>query len=387
MYGLTVRFLPQEIIRKKRDGGALSREEIAFLIEGLTDGSVTEGQVAAFAMATFFRGMEMPERVALTVAMRDSGDVLELAGRQRPGARQAFDRWRRRQRLADAGADRRRLRRRGADDLRPRPRPHRRDARQARFDSRLPHAAGRSAASEGDRRGRLRHHRPDRRSRARRQAALRHPRRHRDGRVSAAHHRLDPVEEARGRPSGPGARREDRLGRLHGRDGRGARAREESRRGGERRGPEDERAHHRHERAAGVGRRQCGRGAERRRLSRRRASRSAARRGRDLARRRDADARRDRRGRSRRRGDGARGADERQGGRDVSEDGQRARRAVGLRRRADETSAEGEGGEAGYAWMPRASSPPSTRARSALPWCRSAAAAPAPRTRSTIPSG
>jgi len=71
-----MKFLPQEIIRKKRDGGALSREEISFLIGGLTDGSVTEGQVAAFAMATFFRGMGMDERVSLTLAMRDSGDVL-----------------------------------------------------------------------------------------------------------------------------------------------------------------------------------------------------------------------------------------------------------------------------------------------------------------------
>ncbi len=71
-----MRFLPQEIVRKKRDGGALSKDEIAFLIEGLTDGSVSEGQVAAFAMAVFFRGMSMDERVALTLAMRDSGDVL-----------------------------------------------------------------------------------------------------------------------------------------------------------------------------------------------------------------------------------------------------------------------------------------------------------------------
>jgi thymidine phosphorylase len=69
--------LPQEIIRKKRDGGHLSREEITFLIEGLTSGRVTEGQVAAFAMAVFFRGMDMDERVGLTLAMRDSGDVLD----------------------------------------------------------------------------------------------------------------------------------------------------------------------------------------------------------------------------------------------------------------------------------------------------------------------
>ena len=68
--------LPQEIIRRKRDGGRVSDEEIALLVAGLTDGSVSEGQVAAFAMAVFFRGMELSERVALTRAMRDSGTVL-----------------------------------------------------------------------------------------------------------------------------------------------------------------------------------------------------------------------------------------------------------------------------------------------------------------------
>src|ERR1044072_1303856 len=71
-----MRYLPQEIIRKQRDGDALTRDEIAFLIEGLTKGVVTEWQVAAFSMAVFFRGMEMDERVGLTLAMRDSGDVL-----------------------------------------------------------------------------------------------------------------------------------------------------------------------------------------------------------------------------------------------------------------------------------------------------------------------
>jgi thymidine phosphorylase len=70
-------FLPQEIIRRKRDGGTLSAAEIGFMVQGLTDGSVTEGQVAAFAMAVFFKGMAMEERVALTMAMRDSGRVLD----------------------------------------------------------------------------------------------------------------------------------------------------------------------------------------------------------------------------------------------------------------------------------------------------------------------
>ncbi|WP_119304240.1 thymidine phosphorylase [Dongia deserti] len=69
--------LPQEIIRKKRNGDVLSEAEIAHFVIGITDGSITEGQVAAFAMAVFFRGMEMPERIALTRAMMQSGDVLD----------------------------------------------------------------------------------------------------------------------------------------------------------------------------------------------------------------------------------------------------------------------------------------------------------------------
>jgi thymidine phosphorylase len=69
--------LPQEIIRRKRDGLPLAADEIAFMVEGLTSGAVSEGQVAAFAMATFFKGMTREEAVALTVAMRDSGTVLD----------------------------------------------------------------------------------------------------------------------------------------------------------------------------------------------------------------------------------------------------------------------------------------------------------------------
>jgi thymidine phosphorylase len=68
--------LPQEVIRRKRDGLALTAEEIGFFIRGLTDGSIGDAQVAAFAMAVFLRGMSRAETVALTVAMRDSGHVL-----------------------------------------------------------------------------------------------------------------------------------------------------------------------------------------------------------------------------------------------------------------------------------------------------------------------
>ncbi len=64
--------LPQEIIRRKRDGGTLSGAEIKSFIEGISSNAISEGQ----AMAVFFRGMIRQEVVALTLAMRDSGAVL-----------------------------------------------------------------------------------------------------------------------------------------------------------------------------------------------------------------------------------------------------------------------------------------------------------------------
>ncbi|KVH46991.1 thymidine phosphorylase [Burkholderia diffusa] len=70
-------FLPQEFIRRKRDRQPLDRDEIAAFVRGVTDGSVTEGQVAAFAMAVYFNDLSTDERVALTLAQRDSGDVLD----------------------------------------------------------------------------------------------------------------------------------------------------------------------------------------------------------------------------------------------------------------------------------------------------------------------
>jgi thymidine phosphorylase len=78
--------IPQEIIRRKRDGLELSREEITGFIQGLTDNGITEGQAAALAMAIFFRGMTRDETVALTLAMRDSGDVMRWPDLGRPVA-------------------------------------------------------------------------------------------------------------------------------------------------------------------------------------------------------------------------------------------------------------------------------------------------------------
>ncbi|PZP51545.1 MAG: thymidine phosphorylase [Agrobacterium fabrum] len=78
--------IPQEIIRRKRDGLPLAPQEIAAFIETLSKDGISEGQAAAFAMAVFFRGMNRNEMVALTLAMRDSGDVLSWSDIGRPVA-------------------------------------------------------------------------------------------------------------------------------------------------------------------------------------------------------------------------------------------------------------------------------------------------------------
>ncbi|HEY2320506.1 MAG TPA: thymidine phosphorylase [Solirubrobacteraceae bacterium] len=72
--------LVAELIRRKRDGGELSAEEIGELVAGIADGSVTDAQVGALAMAIVWRGMTVGERVALTGAMTRSGDVLSWEG-------------------------------------------------------------------------------------------------------------------------------------------------------------------------------------------------------------------------------------------------------------------------------------------------------------------
>ncbi len=77
--------LPQEIIRRKREGEVLSAEEIASFIAGVTDDSISEGQIGAFAMAVYFQGMNIDERIALTCAMRDSGEVMDWSAEQLSG--------------------------------------------------------------------------------------------------------------------------------------------------------------------------------------------------------------------------------------------------------------------------------------------------------------
>jgi thymidine phosphorylase len=67
---------PQECIRRKRDGRELAADEIAFLVEGITGGSLSDAQVGALAMAIFFQGLSPAECERLTTAMADSGTRL-----------------------------------------------------------------------------------------------------------------------------------------------------------------------------------------------------------------------------------------------------------------------------------------------------------------------
>jgi thymidine phosphorylase len=69
-----------ELIRRKRDGGALTDEEIRAFVRGYTDGAVPDYQAAALLMAIYFRGLHGAELATLTDAMLHSGDVVDLSG-------------------------------------------------------------------------------------------------------------------------------------------------------------------------------------------------------------------------------------------------------------------------------------------------------------------
>lgn len=69
-----------DIIMKKRNGGELSGEEIAFFVEGYTGGGIPDYQASALMMAIYFRGMTERETLELTMAMAQSGDMLDLSG-------------------------------------------------------------------------------------------------------------------------------------------------------------------------------------------------------------------------------------------------------------------------------------------------------------------
>ena len=77
---------PQDIIRKKRDGAELSRDEIAFFIEGLTRGEIADYQSTALLMAIFLNGMTGAEQAALTEVMLHSGEILDFSDIPKPKA-------------------------------------------------------------------------------------------------------------------------------------------------------------------------------------------------------------------------------------------------------------------------------------------------------------
>ena len=73
---------PYELIKKKRDGLALSKKEIGFLIDGFVNGQIPDYQMTAFLMAVYFKGMSDRECVELTMAMASSGDQVDLSAIQ-----------------------------------------------------------------------------------------------------------------------------------------------------------------------------------------------------------------------------------------------------------------------------------------------------------------
>lgn len=76
--------LISELILKKRDGRELSEQDISRFVTGIGEGRVTDAQIAAFAMAVWFRDMSAYELKAMTLAMRDSGTVLQWQGLDGP---------------------------------------------------------------------------------------------------------------------------------------------------------------------------------------------------------------------------------------------------------------------------------------------------------------
>jgi pyrimidine-nucleoside phosphorylase/thymidine phosphorylase len=77
---------PQDVIRKKRDGEQLSREEISFFIDGVTRGTIADYQISALLMAIYLNGMDDAEQEILTHAMLHSGNTLDFSDIAKPKA-------------------------------------------------------------------------------------------------------------------------------------------------------------------------------------------------------------------------------------------------------------------------------------------------------------
>ena len=207
---------PAELIQRKRDGEELAADELAELVLGYARGDVPDYQMAAFCMAVFFRGLSPAETFALTDAMIRSGETLDLGAAL---GRKVVDKHSTGgvgdktslavgPIVAACGVPFGKMSGRGLghtggtlDKLESIP----------GFRIELTHRRVRRAGA----RRRARDHRPDRRSRPGRQAALRAARRHGDGRPDLADRGLDHVEEARRGRAGDRARREGRRRRVH----------------------------------------------------------------------------------------------------------------------------------------------------------------------------
>jgi pyrimidine-nucleoside phosphorylase len=77
---------PQDVIRKKRDGLELTGDEIAFFIDGVTNGTIADYQISALLMAIFLNGMNEAEQALLTQAMLHSGSTLDFSSINKPKA-------------------------------------------------------------------------------------------------------------------------------------------------------------------------------------------------------------------------------------------------------------------------------------------------------------
>ena len=121
--------LMTDVIVKKREGEKLSAEEIKFVVDGYTKGEIPDYQMSALLMAILLRGMDREETLELTMAMRDSGETLDLSAIK--GVKADKHRRRRRQDLAHTLPDGGRSGREDRENVRPRPRTHGRNDRQA----------------------------------------------------------------------------------------------------------------------------------------------------------------------------------------------------------------------------------------------------------------
>jgi len=75
---------PRNLIERKRDGHRHSDEEIRAVVDGVTNGAFSDSQVGAWLMAALLKGLDREETIALTAAMRDSGERFDLSGVARP---------------------------------------------------------------------------------------------------------------------------------------------------------------------------------------------------------------------------------------------------------------------------------------------------------------